>query len=138
MGIIKRAFRSFNGTEWDKHYFETSADQVKYSESDGSETDLQEKVTALNSQLSGIRDGLYVTNDCNNVGTSFIATFSNYDGTGHAPSGEVRGILMTIVDAYWGNGEGFQFNQIFFSYYGSVYSRVAHYGQSYGDWIALT
>ena len=26
--IIKRPFKSFNGTDWDKHYFETSADQV--------------------------------------------------------------------------------------------------------------
>lgn len=26
--IIKRAFKSFNGVDWDKHYFETSADQV--------------------------------------------------------------------------------------------------------------
>lgn len=26
--IIKRPFRTFNGTDWDKHYFETSADQV--------------------------------------------------------------------------------------------------------------
>lgn len=26
--IIKRPFRSFNGTDWDEHYFKTSADQV--------------------------------------------------------------------------------------------------------------
>ena len=26
--IIKRPFKSFNGYDWDQHYFETSADQV--------------------------------------------------------------------------------------------------------------
>lgn len=26
--IIKRACKSFNGVDWDKHYFETSADQI--------------------------------------------------------------------------------------------------------------
>ncbi len=45
--IIKRPFRSFNGTDWDKHYFETSADQVKYTESDGSETELQAKIEKI-------------------------------------------------------------------------------------------
>ena len=38
---IKRPFRSFNGTDWDKHYFETSADQVKMN--DG--TNVEAKVT---------------------------------------------------------------------------------------------
>lgn len=28
--IIKRPFKSFNGYDWDKHYFETSPDQIKY------------------------------------------------------------------------------------------------------------
>ncbi|WP_027640100.1 hypothetical protein [Clostridium cadaveris] len=27
--VIKRAFKSFNGIDWDKHYFENSADQIK-------------------------------------------------------------------------------------------------------------
>jgi len=35
---IKRPFRSFNGTDWDKHYFETSADQVKMN--DGTNVEL--------------------------------------------------------------------------------------------------
>lgn len=39
--IIKRPFRSFDGTKWVKHYFETSADQVKCRKKDGTESDVQ-------------------------------------------------------------------------------------------------
>lgn len=38
--IIKRPYRSFNGTEWDKHYFETSAEQVKTANGSDVETEL--------------------------------------------------------------------------------------------------
>ncbi len=39
--IIKRPFRSFDGTKWIKHYFEISADQVKCRKKDGTESDVQ-------------------------------------------------------------------------------------------------
>ncbi len=55
--IIKRPFRSFNGTDWDKHYFDTSADQVKYTESDGSETELQAKIEKINDNLEFLNYG---------------------------------------------------------------------------------
>ena len=60
---IKRPFRSFNGTDWDKHYFETSADQVKMN--DG--TNVEAKVTqhlaekATQTTLGHVKAGKNVT-----------------------------------------------------------------------------
>lgn len=51
MDIIKRPFRSFDGTKWIKHYFETSADQVKCTKNNGEESDVQTQLTELNGKL---------------------------------------------------------------------------------------
>lgn len=45
--IIKRPFRSFNGTKWTKHYFETSADQVIVEKGDGIESNVQTELGAI-------------------------------------------------------------------------------------------
>ena len=52
MGIIRRPFRSFNGTDWDKHYFENEAAQVKFTKEDGTESDVQTELTELNDNLA--------------------------------------------------------------------------------------
>lgn len=51
-GIIKRIMRHFNGTDWDKYYPETSADQVKFTKADGTETDIQKELSGVNSTLT--------------------------------------------------------------------------------------
>lgn len=56
-GIIRRPFRSFNGTDWDKHYFENEAAQVKFTKEDGTETTVQDELTELNDNLSFIQHG---------------------------------------------------------------------------------
>lgn len=50
-GIIKRIMRHFNGADWDKYYPETSADQVKFTKADGTETDIQKELSGVNSTL---------------------------------------------------------------------------------------
>lgn len=52
--IIKRIIRHFNGTDWDKYYPETSADQVKFTKADGTETDIQKELSGVNSTLSNL------------------------------------------------------------------------------------
>lgn len=49
--IIKRPFRSFDGTKWLKHYFETSADQVKFGKANGTESNVQTELTQLITEL---------------------------------------------------------------------------------------
>lgn len=50
--IIKRIMRHFNGTDWDKYYPETSADQVKFTKTDGTETDVQKELSGVKSTLA--------------------------------------------------------------------------------------
>ena len=90
----------------------------------------------LNSHLTGIRDAVYKTSDCNDVSSVLVSSFQCYDGTGHAPENEVRGIILTLTDGYY-PGIGYQTTQLFFSYYGSVYTRVNLYGSDWGSWIRL-
>ena len=66
--IIKRIMRHFNGTDWDKYYPETSADQVKFTKTDGTETDVQKELSEVNSTLSSVILGEIIT----------ITTTSNY------------------------------------------------------------
>lgn len=49
--IIKRIIRIFNGTDWDKYYPETSADQVIYTKPDGTVSTAQVELDAQNSAL---------------------------------------------------------------------------------------
>lgn len=60
--------RHFNGTDWDKYYPETSADQVKFTKTDGTETDVQKELSEVNSTLSSVILGEIIT----------ITTTSNY------------------------------------------------------------
>lgn len=98
--------------------------------------EIEGDVAALNSQIAKF---LFAKNniiDCNEQGYNFIASFSNFDGTGHAPEGEVRGILMTMVDSKYPN-EGAQTTQIFFSFYNHIYIRTIWNSQSWGTWTIV-
>ncbi len=135
--IIKRPFRSFNGTDWDKHYFETSADQVKYTESDGSEIELQAKIEKINDNIVNILRGMKSVSDCNDaIGNYGVTAFANFDGTGNAPSGEVRGLVFSIAEFGYPTA-GYALSQIFVSYYGTMYVRTVISGQSYGTWTQV-
>lgn len=98
--------------------------------------EIEGDVAALNSHLTGIRDAVYKTSDCNDVSSVLVSSFQCYDGTGHAPENEARGIILTLTDGYY-PGIGYQTTQLFFSYYGSVYTRVNLYGSDWGSWIRL-
>lgn len=77
MDIIKRPFRSFDGAKWVKHYFETSADQVRYKKKDGTESDIQ---TALGEDsvflLAHPVGAIYLSISSANPGTLFGGTWA--------------------------------------------------------------
>lgn len=92
-GIIKRIIRHFNGTDWDKYYPETSADQVKFTKTDGTETDVQKELSEVNSTLA--KDILIRMDTVNAIGRiqlhngltlvygmSLTSTFTNDSETG--------------------------------------------------------
>lgn len=137
MGTKKKAdYMVDNGTDWDQMLFSTTAEQVGFTKSDGSETNLQDEVTALNSHLEKLRHASTSITDCNNL-DYFLASFANFEGTGNAPGNEVRGIVMVIVDGIYPT-EGGQITQLFFSYFNGLYMRTVIEGQSWGSWVALT
>ena len=136
MGTKKKAdYMVDNGTDWDQMLFSTTAEQVGFTKSDGSETNLQDEVTALNSQMDNLRCASTLINDCNNL-DYFLATFANFDGTGNAPGSESRGIVMVLVDKFYPS-EGSQITQLFFSYFNGLYMRTIKENQGWGEWVAL-
>lgn len=74
-----------------------------------------------------------VISDCNMEGLSFLSSFSNDEGTGNAPDGEVKGILMTLVDSTYPS-DGSQNTQLFFSGSNKMYFRTSFANQSWGTW----
>lgn len=74
-----------------------------------------------------------VITDCNVDGLSFLSSFSNDEGTGNAPDGEIRGILMSLVDSTYPS-DGSQITQMFFGGSNQMYFRTSFYNQSWGTW----
>lgn len=83
MGTKKKAdYMVDNGTDWDQMLFSTTAEQVAFTKSDGSETNLQDEVTALNSQIPRILYGNLYSSAvlrCTTLGTAVEKSFSDVD-----------------------------------------------------------
>lgn len=56
MAVVKDIFRILKNGIWDEHHFRTSADQVFYTKEDGTASNVQKELAALNSTLSGKSD----------------------------------------------------------------------------------
>ena len=98
--------------------------------------EIEGDVKALNSQITSFLLAKNAITDCNDHKNNFIASFSNFDGTGNAPEGEVRGILMTMIDSTYPS-DASQTTQIFFSFYNRIYIRTIWYEQSWGTWTKI-
>lgn len=129
----------------DASYFATGSEVNKISTdigdiSDLSTTDKSSVVSAISelvTKLSNIYKASDVTTDCNSPASYWVTEFTNYDGTGNAPNREVRGILICFAESNYPDS-GRAMPQLFISYYGNVYIRVVHSGETFGEWISLS
>lgn len=65
MNILRKAFKIFNGSSWDKYHLKTDSKQVVHTKKDGTDTTVEEQLNSLNSTLDNLK-----WTDWTNLGTS--------------------------------------------------------------------
>ncbi len=96
-GILKKVFRVFNGTDWDKYHFETDSEQVIHGD-----TTVKASIDELNSSF-GDGAALKVKSDSNLIYGCYTAGIYYYGGNAIGAPSAYSGVMITFRESSTSN-----------------------------------